>query len=226
MDPDAALVAALDRIAERLDRIEARLAPLETAARGGVAAAGIATDSFDRLAAEVGEEEVDARLRAARDTLVKLSEPATLQALRELAEFAPRLVTLVREAPGALAMLVDTLDGYAARAQDRGIDLDQRGRVLLDALERLTSPSALATLDAVFTRIDTIEHLLRSRVLDPHSVDVVSQAADALTASRGQPVPPVGFFGLLGAMGEPEVQRAAGFAIQFARAFGQRLPSQ
>lgn len=224
MDPDAALVAALDRIAERLDRIEARLAPLETAARGGVAAAGIATETFDRLAAEVGEEEVDARLRAARDALVKLSEPATLQALRELADLAPRLVELGHAAPGLLAMLVDTLDGYAARAQDRGIDLDERGRVLLDALERLTSPAAVATLDAIFNRIDTIEHLLRSQVLDPRSVDVVSQAADALTISRSQPVAPIGLFGLLGALGEPEVQRAAGFAIQFARAFGQRLP--
>lgn len=226
MDSNDALAAALDRISARLDRIEARLGPLEVLGREGTSALTVVTETADRLAAGMGEERMDERVRAAVDTLVQLSEPETLRALRELAVLAPALVRLTREGPGAVGAIVDTFDRFASEVQARGIDLDERAQLFLEALERLTSPQALATLDAVFNRIGTIEHLLRSRVLDPQSVDVVSQAADALTASRSTPAAPLGLFGLFGAMGEPEVQRAAGFAIQFARAFGQRLPAQ
>lgn len=222
-DPNAAIAAALARIADRLDRLEGRLDGIERAAREGVGAVGIATDTFDRLAAQVGEEQVDARLRTLADALLPLTDPAVVRALVQLAGHAPALAELAAAAPGAVAMVTDTVDGWAARLQAQGIDVDERGRLLLEAMERLTSPSAVTTLDAVFTRIGTIEHLLRSPVLSPTSVDVVSQAADALVETRAQGITPLGFFALLGAMGEPEVQRAVGFAIQFARAFGRRL---
>lgn len=222
---DAAILAALQQLSDRLGRIESRLDALEATARDGLGAVGVATDTFDRLAADVGEENVDARLRALAGALVPLTDPAVVNALVTLAGQAPALAALAKDGPGLVATVTDTVDGFAARAQAEGVDLDERGRVLLSAVDRLTRREALDTLDAVFGRIDTIAHLLRSRVLDETSVDVVSQAADALVETRSAHPEPAGMFALLGASSDPDVRRALGFALAFARNFGRRLPN-
>jgi uncharacterized protein YjgD (DUF1641 family) len=51
------------------------------------------------------------------------------------------------QAPGTLAALTDSLDEVARRLQDRGVDVDARGRALLVLAERLTEPGTLARLE-------------------------------------------------------------------------------
>ena len=71
-----------------------------------------------------------------------------------------------------------------------------------------------------------VQSLLRSSVLNPEAVQVVSQIAEALIEStRVAHATPqkIGLLGLLKAMRDPDVQRSMGFAMAFAKTFGQHL---
>lgn len=134
-----------------------------------------------------------------------------------------RLDEATRAAPNALAAVVDTLDSFAARAQQEGIDFDERLRVLSRVTERLTAPEALETLEAALDRMHGLKTLLASGVLDPAPVAVIAKAAQALAAAGNEAAPRVGAFGALRAMGQPDVQRAVGFLLRVAQLLGAAL---
>lgn len=113
--------------------------------------------------------------------------------------------------PGAVAMLADTFDGIALRLGDAGVDLDQRMSSIVRALEVSTAPRA----------VDALASLVTSRLLDPSSLAVVSQLAAAL-AEPGESAP-IGAWGALKALRDPDVQRALGFLLGVARQFGKNL---
>lgn len=64
--------------------------------------------------------------------------------------------------------------------------------------------------------------LIDSHVLDEQPVAVISSAAQALAESAQNPQR-ASLFSLLRAMSDPQVQRALGFLLAFARAFGAHL---
>jgi uncharacterized protein YjgD (DUF1641 family) len=113
--------------------------------------------------------------------------------------------------PGGVAMLTDTIDALAAHLADHGIDVDARLRSVLRAVEVSTTPRAVNGLAA----------LVESRLLDPSALAVVSRLAAAL-ADPGDTAP-VGVWAALRALREPDVQRALGFVLAVARAFGRHL---
>jgi hypothetical protein len=113
--------------------------------------------------------------------------------------------------PGGVAMLTDTIDGLAARLASHGVDVDDRLRSVLRAVEVSTTPRAVHGLAA----------LVESRLLDPSALAVVSRLAAAL-ADPGDTAP-VGVWAALRALREPDVQRALGFVLAVARAFGRHL---
>jgi hypothetical protein len=113
-----------------------------------------------------------------------------------------------------VATVVDTLDSLVARLGDQGIDVDERLHHLLSVAERLTRQD---TLRAVGTMLD-------SGVLDSDAVHVLGNLGRALAASGTATPERVGMFGLIRALRDPEVQRAAGFLVAMARAFGASLP--
>lgn len=137
-----------------------------------------------------------------------------------------RLETAAAAAPAALGAAVDTLDSLAARVQASGIDVDERLRILLRAVERLTSPEAIATLEAAFDQMHGLRGLLGSGVLDPGPVAIVAKAGQALAASATRAPERAGMFGALRALREPDVQRALGFLLDVARRFGATLDGQ
>ena len=126
------------------------------------------------------------------------------------AAIAP-LTEALAAAPGAIAAATDTFDRLAAQATEAGVDLDGRIASALRAVEVATSPRAVHGLAT----------LVASKLLEPSALAVVSQLADAL--AHPGPTPPVGMWGALRALREPEVQRALGFLLAVARAFGRRL---
>lgn len=232
-DETSAVLDALKDIQTRLGAIERRLDAADALAADARALAGearavvaVATDTVDGLAAGIGEAEVERRRAALVALLGEASRPEVLDALRTLAQAAP---TLARAAPlldgaaGGIATAVDTLDGLALRAQEAGIDLDTRAQTLLRAAERLTAPEAVRLLETFLAHIDALQSLLDSPVVAPASVRVVAVAAEALVEVRAQPDGQAGLFAAMGALSDPEVQRAVHFAIHFARAFGRRL---
>ena len=120
---------------------------------------------------------------------------------------------LLATVPGAVAMMADTFDGVALRLGDAGVDLDERMRSVLRAIEVATAPRAVAGLAS----------LVESRLLEPSALAVVSQLAAALAdpgAAR-----PVGMWGAMKALRDPDVQRALGFLLAIARQFGKNLAS-
>jgi hypothetical protein len=131
--------------------------------------------------------------------------------LAEVERVTSSLAPLVDAAPGGVAMLTDTLDTVAAGLADRGVELDARLRSAIRALEVSTSPRAVHGLAA----------LVESRLLDPSALAVLSRFAAAL-AEPG-PTPPVGAWGLLRALRDPDVQRALGFLLGVTRELGRHL---
>ncbi len=227
--PTDAILASLDRLHSRLDSIEARLAPVERLLAEAPNALAMITDTADGLAARVGEGNLDARLHGAVHVLDRLSHPDTLRAVDALLSRMDKLeptLALLDQAPGAVALAADTFDDFAERVALTGVPLHERAQVLMGAAERLTSPAALEVLTVVTERLTEVHSLLESGVLDPESVRVVSLAGKALVASRACQCGPVGPFGALRALSEPEVQRALGFAVAFARQFGIALDSE
>jgi uncharacterized protein YjgD (DUF1641 family) len=181
------LPEALARIEARLERLEARSAPVAELASQAPAAIAVAVDTLDAHLAQLGD--ADERLRSAARLLIAVTEPETLQRLERLLQTLPaleQLSTLAKDAPHHVATVVDTADGLMARVLASGIDPHTLGVAALDTGHGL---------------------------------------AEALVAARQAPPPPVGPFGLLGALSEPEVQRALGFLLVFARRFGATLPA-
>jgi hypothetical protein len=194
----------LQRIDARLEHIEARLSkldPLIDAAPGLLALAG---DSFDEFARELGD--LDDRVRAAARLAERVTRPETLVQLHAALD-------LLESLPGVVAMAGDAFDEFANDAAARGVPLDQivpeLRRVFEAMLQLLTSTQ--------------ITQLLGSPLLLPGTIDALGTAARAMAAAAQAPETKLGLFGTLKALREPEVQRAVGFAVDFARRFGTNV---
>ncbi len=156
---------------------------------------------------------------------------------------------LAHQAPGMVATVVDTVDGHLAALGDA----DARVTAAIALLNRVTRPDTLATLERLLDALPALEHAaalakdapgmvsaavdsvdgVLNRVvdagIDPHLVgsaalDVSAAAARALVETHAAKPAPVGAFGALGALSDPEVQAALGFLLTFARRFGAHLP--
>lgn len=96
---------ALSRIEERLDRIERAIGPLAEASQQAPALMSIAADTADDWVSQKAKEGIDInqRLGAGLELLIKLSDPQVIQAIEDGLE-------TVRMAPGLVAMATDVID--------------------------------------------------------------------------------------------------------------------
>jgi hypothetical protein len=212
------VLAALDRIEARLARVEAAIARADALAGQTPALVAAAVDTFDDVEQRLRERgvDVDERLRRALSAIEKLTEPAALRAVESLAELAVKM-------PGAVAAAVDTFDHWAAARDSAGVDLDERVRSVMGVLERATSPGSIELLSALIDRVEVVRHLLESGVFDGATVDVVASVAETVTACATERPRPIGAFGLLRSLRDPDVQRALGFAMTIAGAVGRTM---
>ena len=156
---------------------------------------------------------------------------------------------LAHQAPAMVATVVDSVDGHLAALGDA----DARVTAALALLNHLTRPDTLATLERLLDALPALAHAaglakdapgfvaaaldsvdgVMGRVvdagIDPHQVgaaalDVSAAVARALVETRAAKPAPVGAFGALSALSDPEVQAALGFLVTFARRFGAHLP--
>jgi hypothetical protein len=143
---------------------------------------------------------IDARTRALADVT---------DALRPLIAFAP-------QAPAFAAILIDSFDEAMRVARDKGIDVE---RGVLNGAEAALRFGA--SMDA--EKVRDLDALLKSGVLAPGTLRVIGELGRALTETAASSPAPVGFAGLVKALGHPDVQRALGFLVTFAERFGCRL---
>jgi uncharacterized protein YjgD (DUF1641 family) len=211
-------VEVLSALIDRLDQLE-EVAEL---AEQVPAAASVTVDTIDDALTRAADRGVvvDERAREGLRLLEKLTEPDTAAALERILDRSDQLdelTALAEDAPDAIATVVDILDAEYARAAAQGYDPEQTLRRAFGALSRLGE----------LFRTEEFEALLDSGVLDPEALQVVGSLGSALVesqkeASRGE-TPRRGFFGLLGALRDPDVQRAIGFVTTFAKKFGRNL---
>lgn len=223
-------LAALEKLAASTDKLEQAI-ELADALPGAVA--GV-TDTVDGVMGDLAARgiDVDARMVAGLSTLEKLTRPEMLATLEKLADQSDKLeqaLELAEAAPGMIAGVADTIDGVIARAAGRGVDLDQRLTLLLQAAEDLTDPSLLTLLTTLTQRAPqlarALEVVIESGVLDDDAVEIVGAAGTAMVETRSAGASPMGAFGALRAMSDPDVQRAVGFGLELARRFGARIHS-
>jgi uncharacterized protein YjgD (DUF1641 family) len=211
-------VDVLTALLDRLDRLE-QLAALADQVPD---AAMITVDSIDEALTRAAERGVvlDERAQEGLVLLEKMTEPDTAQALGAVldrAEHLERLSELAASAPDVIATVVDMLDAEYARAAEKGYDPERLLRQTIGSLGRLGE----------LFQSDEFEALLDSGVLDPEALEAVGSLGSALVesqkeAQRGE-TPQRGFFGVIGALRDPDVQRAIGFVMSFAKKFGRAL---
>lgn len=194
--------ALLEAILARVEALDQRVQRYEALAAQAPAFIGMATDTVDGWVTQMNQQGInlDARARDLLRLLERLSAPEPLAALRTLVDLLPTASQLAQQAPGMVAMLVDTLDETVARMRQNGVDVEYLGRRGLSMAKALVD----------------------SHVLDEQPVAVISSAAQAIAESAQNPQP-ASLFSLLRAMSDPQVQRALGFLLAFARAFGAHL---
>lgn len=157
------------------------------------------------------------------DLQERLRDPDTIQALDHildrldaLARVADAAALISAQLPGGLAMFVDSADEIAGRMTANGVDI---------ATGLAHGAEAALRFGAIMgpEQVDSLEALLASGVLDAKTVQLVGRLGDALAeTARAQPAS-IGAMGALRALRDPDVQRALGFLIGFAKRFGASL---
>ena len=138
------------------------------------------------------------------------------RAIAEVAEGLRPLIALAQQAPAFVAVLIDSFDEAMRTASNRGIDVE---RGVVNGAEAALRFGA--TMDA--EKVRELDALLKSGVLAPGTLRIIAELGRALTETAAAPPATPGVFGLLKALGQPDVQRALGFLVTFAALFGRRL---
>lgn len=172
---------------------------------GTLAMMGDMMDETVRRAASSGID-IEARLRAGLTMAEKLTAPEMMAKLDQL-------LAMADQAPGMIAMMGDIVDESIRRAGESGINIEAMVRQGARAGAKFSALMESEEFDA----------LMESGILDPEAVASVGKVGRALIASQQQPLEPVGLFGLLSAMRDPNMQRALGFLATFGAEFGKQI---
>lgn len=178
-----------------VSKIDQLLAMVDEAP-GFAAMVGDMVDETQRKAAANGID-LEARLQAGLGLAEKLTHPNTVQQLNGLLEIAD-------SAPAFLAMLGDMADEAYRNALAKGIDL-----------ESLISQGTTAA--------GKLSLLLDSGILDEGALNIVGATGKALARASEEPVESVGLMGMVGALRNPDTQRALGFLLNVSSKLGQEL---
>lgn len=218
------ILAKLESIERRLDRIEHGTAASPVPGVSGdelLATAAVAGDVFDEEVARLAERgvDVDSRARKAIGLLEKATDERALDALDGLfdrVEALEHAAELVAEGPNIAAMMADMIDDEVRRAMGGGVCVDTCLRNGLQAmlfLGQRVSPHELEALG----------ELLRSDLLHPKVLDVLSRLTCSVVSATEQPTGSVGPFGALKRLGDADARRATAFLLEFLRLFGAAL---
>lgn len=209
-----ALVTRLERAVAAMESVTG----VALQATPALAMAADAADEFVQRSAERGVH-IDERLHEAAHLLERLTDPRTTRALESLLDRLPQieqLLALADQAPGFVAMGVDTMDDLVRDLRTQGVDVE-RG-VLNGASAALRFGAHIGP-----EQVDAIESVLTSGMLDPNVVQLIGRMGASLnTAANAHPAP-VGVVGALGALRNPDVKQALGLLLTFAAEFGRQL---
>ena len=136
----------------------------------------------------------------------RLTEPKTVESLNAALDFADQL-------PGMAAMTMDMLDEGYKEAAAKGLDL---GTLSTQGIQALKQVSTLVSSPE-------FKALMDSGLLSPATISVIASAGDAMVEAKEADVKPVGAFGTLRALSDPDRQKAIGFLMNFLKHWGQKI---
>lgn len=166
------------------------------------------TNPATAMATAAEPQHVDASLRELN---------ARLESLGGIVDALEPVVAMLQQAPPLAAVLGDSFDEVMRRARDSGVDIEQG--LLNGAGAALRFGSVMDT-----EKVRALEALLKSGVLDPAALQIIGGLGRAMIDTAAARPAPIGLIGLLKALGDPDIQRALGFLMNFAARFGSRLP--
>lgn len=229
--------AITDNVAASIDDVRQAI-PVESGAYlGDLAALGKELPALTATATQLARLSAEPEFQA---TLTALRNPETLQALNQLLGKLGLLSYGVTAAEGLMQRGEELTDNIRASLDDvRGAVPAESNEVfgqllslsvLLPYLPRLVAvaPKFIEIIErlAPFVASKEFDALLSSGVFQPDTVKLVGQAGDAFVASYAESrvsQQRFGLRGLLGALRDPDVQRAAGLIVAFAKRFGRSL---
>jgi uncharacterized protein YjgD (DUF1641 family) len=148
------------------------------------------------------------------DALVRLLD--RLDTLNRALDTVQRVADLAEQAPKFIAMAVDSADEVVRHGAMAGIDIEKG--VIQGTAAALRFGATMGP-----EKVQALEALLESEVLDPPALRVIGQLAGALSAAARTTTRPMGPLGLLKALAHPDMQRALGFLSDVGKHLGQRL---
>ncbi|MDX1929914.1 MAG: DUF1641 domain-containing protein [Pirellulaceae bacterium] len=168
--------------------------------------------------------------------LERLSDPNTLAQINSLLDRLPLIAFLAESTEGFLRRgetIADNLAGMVGELKlNESSGVEQVGS-LLEMLPKMQSlgeqvlGSELAGADLP-KALDAGHAMLNSGIMDKQVIETLGRVgkmlADAYQSVSSQPVQPVGgFWAILRASKDPDVEKSLGFAFAFAKAFAKHL---
>ncbi|TVQ92403.1 MAG: DUF1641 domain-containing protein [Deltaproteobacteria bacterium] len=233
---DPQIAASLGRILDRIDALESATRTIESVAQRAPVLIDGGAETLDAFMMQAEAQGVDVFDRGFRglDVLEKASRPENLELVSELLDhaeavrFAASAGSKAVQQLGESASLEHVSDKLGQLAGQGGkvlaspvidkllegplLDPDKLDKVV-DALQRLTEVAATPAF----------QQLLDSGLLDGAALGTAGTAGTALVQTRAEGFEPVGLFGTLGRLGDPDVQKAMGFTFAVLKRFGAGL---
>ncbi|MFH1464599.1 MAG: DUF1641 domain-containing protein [Pseudomonadota bacterium] len=126
---------------------------------------------------------------------------------------ARRALALVAKLDGTALQALDLAEKLVTDLQQPGFAFEERARVGLALMEKLSEPAMLKA----------IQGLTESGVMDPAVLALVGKLGGALQKTATGEIQRRSMFAAMGAMLDPNTQRALGFGLAFASELGQAL---
>ena len=227
-------VQSIDHLLDRIDTLEKAVEKLTVLLEQGPGLTAMAVDIIDenyQKAAAKGVN-IEQRLQAGLQIAEKLTDPKMVEKLNQLFVFLDQV-------PGMIAMTTDLIDEGYQKAREKGIDVEHRFSLALQLADQLTTPRMINQLNdlvklsaqvpgllAMSTDIfDEEMKNLHTKNIDFHSLLELAQHLSQ-SVGEAQHMPPTkvsGIFSMLRTMKDADRQKAIGFIMNIAKAFGQKL---
>jgi hypothetical protein len=208
----------LERIESRLDKIENRIDEIENFAKtDGLNAMAIFTDSFDEYCApnDQARRSMAERIDHVVGIMDKLTQTDAINTMEMMLEKAPEMAKAIEQMeaiPHAMSIFADSFDEFFRYAQTHGLDISDFGENFSKFSIKMLGLFESGNFNA----------LLESGIIEAEAVSTVGAMGKSLADSTKE-IKGVGPFGMMAAAFNPDVQRAAGFLIGFAKNFGNNL---
>lgn len=211
----------LDLLLERLDRMERRMDTMMEMTQQAPMMLAMMTDTVDDTFRQASMKGIDieGRIKNLLDMMEKLTADDTAEVLTSLLSRSDQLKQTLEffdQGPHFIAMVTDMMDELAKAVQSSGIDIHITLKQFYRSFQRF----------ALLVNSGEFEAFLDSGVLGAEAVHMVGTLGKALEQSNSEPPSSVGLFGMLGVMGDKDVQRAMGFLTKVLKHFGKALPNE